>query len=181
MNDMNYETDIAPRLAEGKNAAAIVAEINAERRASSSNYRAVTSTQVADWLASDGRLVRVEAALAAATAHPAYAVLASAWDGVKSIRSNVNAIVRVGPGEPHRLLVQAAIDAGVMIQSDLDSLISLAYHGSDVTEAQVTQVIADWNSIVGQWSRLCDLGMTYALQNSEATLQQVYDAVVGDV
>ena len=181
MNDMNYTTDIAPRLAEGKSPATIASEINAERRALSSNYRAVTSTQVADWLASDGRLVRVEAALANATAHAAYAVLASAWDGVKAIRNNVNAIVRVGPGEPHRLMVQAAIDAGVMIQADLDSLIALAYHGSDVTEAQVTQAIADWNSIVGQWSRLCDLGLTYALQNSGSTLQQVYDAVVGDV
>jgi len=178
---MNYETDIAPRLAEGKSPSTIASEINAERRALSSNYRAVTSTQVADWLASDGRLIRVEAALAQATEHAAYAVLASAWDGVKAIRSNVNAIVRVGPGEPHRVLVQAAIDAGVMIQADLNSLIALAYHGSDVTEAQVTEAIADWNSIVGQWSRLCELGMTYALQNSEATLQQVYDAVVGDV
>lgn len=33
VNDMNYETDIAPRLAEGKNAATIASEINAERRA----------------------------------------------------------------------------------------------------------------------------------------------------
>jgi len=178
---MNYEIDIAFRLAEGKDAATIASEINAERRALSSNYRAVTSTQVADWLASDGRLIRVEAALAQATEHPAYAVLASAWDGVKAIRNNINAIVRVGPNEPHRVLVHAAIDAGVMIQADLDSLIALAYHGSDVTAEQVQAAIDEWNSIVGQWSRLCDLGMTYALQNSEATLQQVYDAVVGDV
>lgn len=182
---MNYEVDIKPRLDAGKTHAQIAAEVNAERRAIVTNYRAISSTQVTDWLASSGRLFRIDKALTAFSqsenAALYYDTLASAWDGLKAIRGNINSTMIVHPGSPHRELVITAISLGLMIQSDLDALDALAYHGSDVTEEQVTTAVNAYEGINGQWGRLFGLGQTYINNNPNATLQEVFDAVKGNV
>jgi len=178
---MNYEVDIKPRLDAGKTHAQIVEEVNAERRALVSNYRSITSTEVTDWLASDGRLYRIDTALQAFSAQPTYGLFASAWDGVKSIRSNINAAMRVSPGSPHRSLVENAILAGLMEESDLTSLDAIAYHGRDSTEAEVAQVIEASVGLAAQWNKLITLGNEFIDSNPEATLQEVFDAVETEI
>lgn len=174
---MHYEVDIKPRLDAGKTHAQIAEEVNVERRALISNYRSITSTEVTDWLALDGRLYRIDAALQAFSAQPTYGLFVSAWDGVKAIRGNVNATMRVAPGSPHRNLAQNAILAGLMEESDLTSLDAIAYHGRDSTEAEVGQVIENNVGLAAQWSKLIMSGNEFISENPAATLQEVFDAV----
>lgn len=140
---MNYETDIQPRLDAGKDNATIASEINAERQAMAANYRPVKSTEVTDWLAGDGMVARVGRALSALPDESQYDAFLAAWDGVKAVRDNVDATLRVAPSEPHRQLIDAAIAAGIMTQSDLDRLMSVAYHGKDETAETVQAAIND--------------------------------------
>jgi hypothetical protein len=178
---MNYETDIQNRSNAGKDIATIAAEINTERRQLTSNYRPVKSTEVTDWMASGGRQSRIDKALNAFTENPAYDTFASAWDGLKALRSNTNAVVLVAPGQEHRQLIVGAIAAGLMTQSDLDALDAIVYQGRTATEQEVADEVARYESVAAQLGRLKQLGVAYLADNPEATLQQVFDAVKDDV
>lgn len=158
MNDMNYETDIAPRLAEGKNAATIASEINAERRALVSNYRTIKSHEVANWLATNGLEVRMERGVAALPDGDLKDSMAAALRGVQAIRGNVNATMSIAPGQQHRLLILGAIQAGIMLQSDLESADAIAYIGTVETAETVQAAIDLYNSDAAQWQRAVTAG-----------------------
>lgn len=154
----------------------IAAAINADRRALQSNYRPVKSTEVANWLATGGLESRIRKWLEKNIVHNNHEVYESAFNGLKAIRSNADATLRVGPEDAHRQLLIDAVSDKVIKQSDFDAVDSIAYHGRDETAETVQESIDRQNSPSMQWTRFVDAGAAHQLQHADATLAEIVAA-----
>jgi hypothetical protein len=155
---MNYETEIKDRLANGDSAAEIAEAINTERRANPANYRPVKSHEVANWLASNGMESRIEKWIVNKSANPYFDVLFAAYQGIKAIRGNIQATMRVAPGEDHRSLILLAIDQSAMLEVDLTTIDKMAYTAIDETAETVQAAIDTYDSDAAQWQRFVTAG-----------------------
>lgn len=187
---MNYETQIAPRLANNETPAEIAVAINAEHRANASHYRPVAANEVIDWLATDALSVRLEEWFTAESAkavedrHPAYAQLAAGFKGLLAMQANTAATLKVPPGSPHRTQIEAAIALGVMQASDLTRLDAIAYRGPTETAESVQGVIDNHNSLAAWWGRVVKAGALLVESHTAetpVTQQAVIDAIAGVV
>lgn len=159
---MNYDTDIAPRLGAGMSAAAIAAELTAERRAAPENYRPVKRAGISAWLATDGLQYRIETWRddPSHVESPAYGVLYSAFAALLAVRTTPDASLAVGPGGADQALLDLAVSEGVLTADDVTRITGMAYVGADVTTAQVDAAIADHQSLAQRWQRAVRAGAT---------------------
>lgn len=170
---MQFETDIQPRLAAGETPQQIAEAINTERRAKPDNYRAVRATEYANWLGTDGRRSRITRAVKALTTQSAIPqetrdALQSAWDTMLALSVNPESTLRIAPGEPHRLLIESAIAAGVMLQSELDALDTIAYVGVSETAETVQAAIDQHSTLVARVDRAFRAAYVFADDNPQS-------------
>lgn len=165
---MNHETDIAPRLAEGKDAATIASEINAERRANQISLRRLSYLGLSALLAPE-IVRRLIATLDAAAASDA--LVAETRNFLRS-----DSGVDVGNTVTRSMLDEFAANAQLPLTvDDAEAIKNLAYLGTLETAESVQGVIDAWNTPANQWSRAVAAGA--AVIESGGTLAEAIAAM----